>query len=49
LLALFFGALLTIGALGYQFSVAGKRQVMLSSLFLLMLAGAMLLIVDLRV
>jgi hypothetical protein len=47
MLALYSGALLTIGALGYQFGVAGKRQVVLSSLLLLMWTGGMLLIVDL--
>ena len=47
MLALYFGALLTIGALGYQFGLAGKRQVVLSSLLLLMWSGGMLLIVDL--
>jgi hypothetical protein len=47
MLALYVGALLTIGALGYQFGLAGKRQVVLSSLLLLMWSGGMLLIVDL--
>jgi hypothetical protein len=47
MLALYVGALLTIGALGYQFGLAGKRQVVLSSLLLLMWAGGMLLIIDL--
>ena len=47
MLALYFGALLTIGALGYQFGVAGKRQVVLWSLLLLMWSGGMLLLVDL--
>ncbi len=47
MLALYIGALLTIGALGYQFGLAGKRQVVLSSLLLLMWSGGMLLIVDL--
>lgn len=47
LLALYFGALLAIGALGYQFGLAGKRQVVLSSLLLVMWSGGMLLIVDL--
>jgi hypothetical protein len=47
MLALYVGALLAIGAEGYQFGVAGKRQVVLSSLLLLMWSGGMLLIVDL--
>jgi hypothetical protein len=46
-LALFFGALLTIGSLGYQFGVAGKRQEVMSLLLLLMWSGGILLIVDL--
>lgn len=46
-LALFFAALLTIGALGYQFGVAGKRQEILSLLLLMMWSGGILLIVDL--
>lgn len=45
--ALYFGASLAIGALGYQSGLAGKRQVILSSLLLLMWSGGMLLIVDL--
>jgi hypothetical protein len=47
MLALYFGALLTIGALGYQFGLSGKRHLVLSSLLLLMWSGGMLLIVDL--
>ena len=43
-LALYFGALLSIGALGYQFGVASERQLVL---LLLMWSGGMLLIVDL--
>ena len=46
-LALYFAALLTIGALGYQFGVAGKRQEVLSLLLLIMWSGGILLIVDL--
>jgi hypothetical protein len=45
--ALYLGALLAIGALGYQIGLAGKRQVVLSSLLLLMWSGGILLIVDL--
>ena len=47
MLALFFGSLLSIGALSYQFGLANKRQMVLSSLLLLMWSGGMLLIVDL--
>jgi hypothetical protein len=47
MLALYFGALLTMGALGYQFGLAENRQVVLSSLLLLMWSGGMLLIVEL--
>jgi hypothetical protein len=48
MLALYVGALLSIGALGYQFGVAGsERQVVLWSLLLLMWTGGMLLLVDL--
>jgi len=48
MLALYIGSLLAIGALGYQFGLAGRRQVVLSSLLLLMWSGGMLLIVDLN-
>ena len=48
MLGLYFGSLLSIGALGYQFGLAGKRPVVLSSLSLLMWSGAMVLIVDLN-
>jgi hypothetical protein len=47
MLALYIGALLAMGALGYQFGLAHKRQIVLSSLLLLMWSGGMLLIVDL--
>jgi hypothetical protein len=47
MLALYFGALLTMGVLGYQFGLAGNRQMVLSSLLLLMWSGGMLLIVEL--
>ncbi len=46
-LALYFAAVLSIGALGYQFGVAGHRQEILSLLLLLMWSGGILLIVDL--
>lgn len=48
MLSLFVGSLLAIGGLGYQFGLAGRRQVVLSSLLLLMWSGGMLLIVDLN-
>ena len=48
MVALYFGSLLSIGALGYQFGLAGRRQVVLSLLLLLMWSGGMLLIVDLN-
>lgn len=40
------GALLSLGALGFQFGLQGSRQVMLMLLLLLMWVGAMTLIVD---
>ena len=46
-LALYLAALLTIGALGYQFGVAGHRQEILSLLLLFMWTGGILLIVAL--
>jgi hypothetical protein len=46
-LALFFGALLTMGALGYQYGVAGQRLVVLWLLLVLMWSGGILLIIDL--
>ncbi len=48
MLGLFFGALLAIGALGYQFGLAGKRYVVLSALLLLMWSGGLLLIMELN-
>jgi hypothetical protein len=45
---LYFGALLAIGALGYQVGLIGKRQIVLTSLLLIMWSGGMLLIVDLN-
>ena len=48
LMMLYFGALLAIGALGYQFGLIGKRQIVLTSLLLTMWSGGMLLIVDLN-
>jgi len=46
MLGLYFGSLLSIAALSYQFGLAGRRQVVLLSLLLLMWSGSMLLIVD---
>jgi hypothetical protein len=48
LMMLYFGALLAIGALGYQFGLIGRRQIVLTSLLLVMWSGGMLLIVDLN-
>jgi hypothetical protein len=48
LMMLYFGALLAIGALGYEFGLIGKRQIVLTSLLLIMWSGGMLLIVDLN-
>lgn len=45
---LYFGALLAIGALGYQFGLIGNRQIALTSLLLIMWSGGILLIVDLN-
>ncbi len=47
IVGLYVGALLSIGALGYQFGVASERQVVLWSLLLLMWTGGMMLLVDL--
>ena len=46
-MALFYGALLTMGALGYQFGLSGKRQLVLSSLLLVMWSGGMMLMIEL--
>jgi hypothetical protein len=48
MLGLYFGALLSIAALSYQFSLSGKRHFVMSSLLLLMWSGGMLVIVDLN-
>jgi hypothetical protein len=48
MLGLYFGALLSIAALSYQFSLAGTRHFVLLSLLLLMWSGGMLLIIDLN-
>jgi hypothetical protein len=42
------GSLLAIGAMGYHLGVAGSRQVVLTSLLLVMWAGGMVLIADLN-
>lgn len=46
LLGLQLGAMLAAGALGYQMGLAGRRQLVLTLLLLLMLSGAMVMIVD---
>jgi hypothetical protein len=46
MLALLLGAVLASGALGYQMGLAGRRQVVLTVLLLLMVSGAMVMIVD---
>ena len=46
LLVLLAGAMLTVGALGYQIGLAGRRQLVLALLLLLMVSGAMVLIID---
>lgn len=40
------GSTLALGAIGYQFGLAGHRQLIMTSLLLLMWVGAMVLIVD---
>ncbi len=42
------GCLLAIGAMGYHLGIVGSRQVVLTSLLLVMWAGGMVLIVDLN-
>ena len=42
------GSLLAIGAMGYHLGVSGARQVVLTSLLLVMWAGGMVLIADLN-
>jgi hypothetical protein len=42
------GSLLAIGAMGYHLGVSGSRQVVLTSLLLVMWAGGMVLIADLN-
>ncbi|GBQ33159.1 hypothetical protein HLH34_14270 [Gluconacetobacter azotocaptans] len=48
LLMLYGGAIVTIGALGYQLGLAGNRQVVLTTLLLMMWSSGMLLIADLN-
>jgi hypothetical protein len=45
--ALFVGAVLTIGALGYQFGLGGRRPFILAALLLMMWSGGIVLILDL--
>jgi hypothetical protein len=46
LLMLLAGAMLAAGALGYQTGLAGRRQLVLTFLLLVMLSGAMVMILD---
>jgi hypothetical protein len=46
MLGLLVGAVLAVGALGYQMGLAGRRQLMLALLLLLMVSGAMAMIID---
>src|SRR5271170_1110765 len=46
MLGLLLGAMLAIGALGYQMGLAGSRQPVLALLLLLMVSGAMAMIID---
>jgi hypothetical protein len=40
------GAVLAVGALGYQMGLAGRRQLVLALLLLLMVSGGMAMIID---
>lgn len=46
MLGLLLGAVLAVGALGYQMGLAGRRQLVLALLLLLMMSGAMAMIID---
>ena len=46
MLMLLVGAMLAAGALGYQMGLAGRRQLVLTLLLLIMVSGGMLMIVD---
>jgi hypothetical protein len=46
MLGLLVGAVLAVGALGYQMGLAGRRQLVLALLLLLMVSGAMAMIID---
>jgi hypothetical protein len=46
MMALLLGAVLAVGALGYQMGLAGRRQLVLALLLLLMVSGAMAMIID---
>src|SRR5215510_11584954 len=48
MLMLLVGAMLAAGALGYQMGLAGRRQLVLTLLLLIMVSGAMVMIVDLN-
>jgi hypothetical protein len=46
MMGLLLGGLSAVGALGYQMGLAGRRQLVLSLLLLLMISGAMAMIID---
>jgi hypothetical protein len=46
MLVLLAGAMLAVGALGYQMGLGGRRQLVLAVLLLLMMSGAMVMIID---
>lgn len=46
MLVLLAGAMLAVGALGYQMGLAGRRHLVLALLLLLMMSGAMVMIID---
>jgi hypothetical protein len=46
MLGLLVGAVLAVGALGYQMGLAGRRQLVLALLLLLMVSGAIAMIID---
>jgi hypothetical protein len=46
MMGLLLGALSAVGALGYQMGLAGRRQLVLALLLLLMVSGAMAIIID---
>src|SRR5271170_3578188 len=46
MMVLLAGAMIAVGALGYQMGLAGRRQLVLALLLLLMVSGAMVMIID---